>query len=331
MMKTLVRIVALWASLFPLVTVGFAQSDPLKVVTTTTQAADLARVLAGDLIELTPLMGAGVDPHLYKPTESDIVAMNEADMIVTSGLHLEGQFGEVLESLAESNVVIVTLGEEVKKQGFVLKLDMGNDVVVDDPHFWFDPRNFQLATTTFADALSATDPTHAETYQANATDYLTKLDLLFTWAQEALAQIPSEQRVLVTSHDAFGYYADAFGLEVRSVQGISTADEAGVGDIQAVVDFIVERNVPVLFVESSVPPQTINAVQQGVLAKGGKVDLGVRVLYSDAMGEVDAFGGNYLGMIAENTLTILQSFGLPVPPLPDELGIVFPAELLEEN
>jgi len=330
-MKTLMRIVAVLAWLLVFTAVGFAQSDPLKVVTTTTQAADLARVLAGDLIELTPLMGAGVDPHLYKPTEADIVAMNEADMIVTSGLHLEGQFGEVLESLAESNVVIVTLAEEVQMQGFVLKLDMGNDVVVDDPHFWFDPRNFQLATTTFADALAEADPTHAEQYQANAADYLTKLDLLFNWAHEALAQIPSEQRVLVTSHDAFGYYADAFGLAVRSVQGISTADEAGVGDIQAVVDFIVERNVPVLFVESSVPPQTINAVQQGVLAQGGKVDLGVRVLYSDAMGEVDAFGGNYLGMIAENTLTILQSFGLPVPPLPDELGIVFPAELLEEN
>jgi len=118
---------------------------------------------------------------------------------------------------------------------------------------------------------------------------------------------------------------------VRSVQGISTADEAGVGDIQAVVDFIVERNVPVLFVESSVPPQTINAVQQGVLAQGGKVELGVRVLYSDAMGEVNSFGGSYLGMIAENTLTILQSFGMPIAPLPDELGIAFPPELLEEN
>ena len=330
-MKLFLRIVAVLVLLSTFATVALAQTDPLKVVTTTTQAADLARVLAGDAIQLTALMGAGVDPHLYKPTESDIVAMNEADMIVTSGLHLEGQFGEVLESLAESNVVIVTLTDEVKKQGYVLKLDTGNGVVVNDPHFWFDPRNFQLATTTFADALSETDPTHADLYQANAEAYNEKLELLFTWANEALEQIPVEQRALVTSHDAFGYYADAFGLEVRSVQGISTADEAGVGDIQAVVDFIVERQIPVLFVESSVPPQTINAVQQGVLAQDGTVKLGVRVLYSDAMGEPDTFGGSYLGMIAENTLTILQSFGLPIPPLPTELGLTFPRELLEGN
>jgi manganese/zinc/iron transport system substrate-binding protein len=308
---------------------------PLKVLTTTTQATDLTIVIAGDLvgdhITLTPLMGAGVDPHLYQPKELDITAMSEADVIVYMGLNLEGRFGELFEALAAQDTRIIALGQPVKDAGFTiggfnLSEEFSN---VDDPHFWFDPRNWQLSAQFLADNLSEIDPTNADIYQANAAAYIAHLDSLYQWALTALETIPAEQRVLITSHDAFQYFGIAFNFQVRGLQGISTAAEAGVGDVQELADFVIETQIPVMFVESSVPPTAIEAVQEAVQAGGGNVEVGVRELYSDAMGDPETFGGTYIGMIASNVITILQSFGEPVPTWPTDLTPVPPAELLD--
>jgi manganese/zinc/iron transport system substrate-binding protein len=308
-----------------------AQADtPLRVVATTTQAADLVRILAQDRVELTALMGAGVDPHLYKPTESDIAAMNETDLVVYSGLHLEGQFDAVFEALGERNIRIYRMSASVEQAGFVLQ-SLTQSASTPDPHFWFDPRNWQLVALDLAQVLGELDPANADFYQANAEAYNNQLLSLFDWGNESIGQIPAEQRYIVTSHDAFQYFGDAFGMEMVSIQGISTADEAGVADIQGVVEFVAQNQIPVLFVESSVPPNTIEAVQEAVQAQGWEVGLGVRPLYSDAMGEPETFGGTYIGMIAENVITILQSFGYPIPEWPEALLPVPSDNLLDMN
>jgi manganese/zinc/iron transport system substrate-binding protein len=327
--KRIVMLMFLW--MLWAVPLGSAQdAEPLNVVATTTQAYDVLNILAGDRINLVGLMGAGVDPHLYKPTEANITAMNRAAAVFYSGLNLEGQFGEVFEALGERGVRVVALSDPVKAAGFTIGgFNLSEEFQnVDDPHFWFDPRNWQMSVTEAAAALADLDPDNAETYLANAEAYNAQLDLLFTWASEAMAVVPEDQRVLVTSHDAFQYFGQAFGWEVRGLQGLSTEDEAGVADVQALVNFVIERDIPVMFVESSVPPNAIESVQEAAQAQGHTIGIGVRELFSDAMGERDSFGGTYIGMLAQNVMTVLQSFGVEVPAWPEDLKPVPTAELL---
>lgn len=305
--------------------------DRLKIVATTTQAADVLRILSAELDGpvITALMGAGVDPHLYQPTESDIVAMNEADMIVYSGLHLEGQFDTVFAALAEQGVEIYALSQPVQAAGFIIGgFDLSETLVdVEDPHFWFDPLNWQITVTDLAERLAALDPSHAAGYRAKAAAYVEQLQALYDWADAGLRSIAEGLRYLVTSHDAFQYFGGAFGWRMQAIQGLSTEDEAGVGDIQETVDFVVDNDIPVLFVESSVPPNTIEAVIEAVRAQGRAARLGLRELFGDAMGQPGSFGGTYIGMLAQNALTIMQSYqcmGVSV-----EIG-AWPAGLLPE-
>jgi manganese/zinc/iron transport system substrate-binding protein len=273
-------------------------------------------------------MGAGVDPHLYKPTESDIAAMNAAQLVVYSGLNLEGQFDAVFAALGERQIRTYALATKVDAEGLTLQERVAEgSVAVTDPHFWFDPRNWQLVTTELAAVLAETDPDNADFYTANAEAYVAQLEALYTWGVEAMAAVPEAQRTLVTSHDAFQYFGDAFGWQVRGLQGISTASETSVADVQALAQFVVQQKIPVMFVESSVPPNTIRAVQEAVRAAGGDIRLGVRELYSDAMDAPDTYGGTYIGMIATNVITILQSFGVEVPAWPEGLEPVPSAEL----
>ncbi|MCC6612645.1 MAG: zinc ABC transporter substrate-binding protein [Anaerolineae bacterium] len=321
----LVIAAALLALLLSGVGMASAQETRLNIVATTTQVTDLTHILTEgvDGIAITGLMGAGVDPHLYQPTISDISAMNAADAVFYSGLHLEGKMGEVLDALAEQGVVTYAVSDPVKSAGYTFGGFRLSDEFtdVDDPHFWFDPRNWQLATEGLADTLAQIDPANAATYSANAQAYIAQLDLLYSWGQEAMAVVPEQQRYLITSHDAFQYFGDAFGWQVRGLQGISTVDEAGVADIQDLASFIVTQGIPVMFIESSVPPDAIEAVQEAVRAAGGTVGIGTRVLYSDAMGTTNTPGGTYLGMLATNIITILQSFGYNVLPFPVDLNL----------
>ena len=289
-----------------------ASEESRKIVATTTQAADLVRILSQDIesLKITALMGAGVDPHLYQPTESDIVAMNQAEMVVYSGLHLEGQFDAVFAALAEQGVAIYALSQPVKEAGFIIGgFDLSDALSnVDDPHFWFDPLNWQLTAESLAGALAAFDPPNADRYRENGAAYIEELQLLYDWADAGLRSIAEGRRYLVTSHDAFQYFGAAFGWRMQAIQGLSTEDEAGVGDIQETVDFVIDKEIPVLFVESSIPPDTIEAVIEAAQASGASLRLGVRELYGDAMGEPGRFGGAYIGMLAQNALTIMQSY-----------------------
>ncbi len=307
-----------------------------RIVATTTQGGDLTRILTEGVegVEVTQLTGAGVDPHLYQPTEADIQAMNRADMVVYSGLHLEGQFDAVFRALGERDVVIYALSAPVKRQGFVIgsydeeSAGRGSD----DPHFWFDPRNWQITVQDYAELLAGVDGTYASLYESNADEYVDQLDLLYEWADTAMRSVPGGQRYLVTSHDAFQYFGAAFGWRMAAIQGISTEDEAGVGDIQQTVDFVIEQEIPVLFVESSIPPDTIEAVLEAIRAEGASARIGVREMYGDAMGELGTFGGTYVGMLATNVLTIVQSFqaagvDVSIPDWPEALEPTPPDEL----
>lgn len=289
-----------------------ATEEDLLIVATTTQASDLLRILSAgmDDIVIEPLMGPGVDPHLYQPTESDIAAMNRAAMVVYSGLHLEGQFDTVFAALGEQGIKTYALAQPVKQAGFIVGGFALSDQYsnVDDPHFWFDPRNWEITALDLAEALADLDPQKAQAYRDNAAAYVAQLQALFAWADAGLRSIDEGRRFLVTSHDAFQYFGAAFGWKMHAIQGLSTQDEAGVGDIQATVDFVIENEIPVLFVESSIPPDTVDAVIEAVGAQGETARLGIRELFGDAMGEPGSFGGTYVGMLAHNALTIMQSY-----------------------
>lgn len=314
-----------------------AQEDSLNIVATTTQSVDIAHILTEgvDNIQISGLMGAGVDPHLYQPTESDIAAMNSADILIYSGLHLEGQFDTVFEALSEQGTSIFPMGNPVKDAGYIIGgFTLSEDLVnVDDPHFWFDPRNWELSILALAEELGELDPENASIYSENAEAYAEQLLGIFDWANEAMRIVDENQRHLVTSHDAFQYFGAAFGWRMLSIQGLSTEDEAGVGDIQEVVNFIMENEIPVIFIESSLPPDTVEAVVAAVESEGGSLRVGVRELFSDAMGERGTLGGTYVGMIASNVYTILQSYQcagieLTIPDYPDNLDPVPGDELL---
>ncbi|MEM6282610.1 MAG: zinc ABC transporter substrate-binding protein [Chloroflexota bacterium] len=331
------HILAVLVLLLAFAGVTSAQEDGLNIVTTTTQSTDIATILTEgvDGVTVIGLMGAGVDPHLYQPTEADITAMNEADMVVYSGLNLEGQFDAVFAALGEQGVATVPMGQFVKDEGFIIGgFDLSDELMdVDDPHFWFDPRNWEISVMELATELSELDPDNADLYTANAEAYAEQLTLIFEWADAGMGQLPDNQRFIVTSHDAFQYFGAAFGWQQEAIQGISTEDEAGVGDIQETVDFVIENEIPVIFVESSLPPNTVEAVVAAVEDAGGDLRVGVRELYSDAMGDPETFGGTYIGMIAENVYTILQSYecagvDVTIPEWPEGLEPAPPEDIL---
>ena len=312
-----------------------AQGDSrLHVVATTTQVADLVTIIGGERVAVTALMGAGVDPHLYRPTQADTEAMYNAQIVFYNGLHLEGQFDTVFAALGQRNIRTYAVASPVELAGYVVFESLFRSTGTPDPHFWFDPRNWSLAAEGVAAILAEGDPAGADYYRANAEAYIARLDLLFEWAVQGMtdARIPPEQRVLVTSHDAFQYFGTAFGWDVRGVQGISTVSEASVRDIQDIAEFVFSQRIPVIFIESSVPRRTIEAVQEAVRAAARaqgvtfEVQIGIRDLYSDAMDSPGAFGGTYIGMLASNVITILQSFGYDVPPWPEGLEPAPPAE-----
>ncbi|MDF2440579.1 MAG: manganese/zinc/iron transport system substrate-binding protein [Abditibacteriota bacterium] len=280
----------------------YAGEGPLQLTATTGMVADLARNIGGSHVQVTQLMGAGVDPHLYKAKQSDIGALSEADMILYSGLHLEGKMIEVFGKLGR-NKPVVPVAEIIPKAKLRQSTEFGGNP---DPHVWFDVSLWMLAAQSTRDALIAFDPQHKAEYNANATKYLSELSALHRYAKTQLATVPKAQRVLITAHDAFGYFGAAYGVEVVGLQGISTASEYGLNDVQRLVNSIVQRRIKAVFVESSVPRRSIDAVVQGCRAKGHKVAIG-GTLYSDAMGSEGTPAGTYTGMVKANVDTIVQA------------------------
>lgn len=278
------------------------REGPLRVVTTTGLIGDAARAVAGPHAEVESLMSTGVDPHLYKASESDVRKLAEADLILYNGLHLEGKMADVLVKMARSRPV-VAVTEEIPEELLREPPELAGQY---DPHVWFDVSLWRRTLEPIVRELSALDPAHAADYRANADRFAAELEALDTWVEERAAELPPERRLLVTAHDAFGYFGRRYGFEVVGIQGISTVSEAGLQDVERVVDLVVERRVPALFVESSVPRRAIEAVQAAVRSRGHEVTIGGE-LYSDSMGPAGTEAGTYPGMVRHNVDTIVDA------------------------
>jgi manganese/zinc/iron transport system substrate-binding protein len=280
---------------------------PLKVVVTTQQLADTVQNIAQGQVTLTSLLGPGIDPHTYVATEGDIQAFQEADLIFYNGLLLEAQMTRVLEQIGKGgDVQVVAVGDKLDP---LTLLNWEPEAGLPyDPPIWNDVRLWTQVTYVIRDTLMAADPANATAYEANAAGYAAQLEQVHTYTLDQVQRIPQERRVLVTAHDAFSYYGRAYGLQVEAVQGISTQSEASAADIQALADIIIKSQVPAIFVESTISPRTIEAVQAAVQAGGQEVAIGGQ-LYSDAMGEPGTPQGTYIGMLRHNIDTIVAALG----------------------
>ena len=272
----------------------------LKIVTTTSMITDITQQVAGEHATVTGLMGAGIDPHLYVASEGDVTSLQEAEIIFHNGLFLEAQMEDIFGQLAERKTVVAVAGTIDPSR----LLPWANYADEYDPHVWFDVSLWMQATETVRDTLMTVDAANAADYEANATAYLAELSELDAYVKEQANRVPAEQRILVTAHDAFHYFGRAYGFDVRGLQGISTASEAGTADVQTLADFIVEKQLPAIFIESSVPVRTIEALQAAVRAKGAAVNIGGQ-LFSDAMGDPGTPEGSYIGMVRHNIDTIV--------------------------
>ena len=274
----------------------------LNVVVTTTMLTDLVKNIGGDLINLQGLMGAGVDPHLYKASEGDVSKLFNADVIFYNGLHLEGKLVSIFEKM-EAQKTTVALGEFLAKDGLI-----GSDYFASnyDPHVWFNIQYFKEFSNKVTAVLSNKDQKNAKRYRSNNLAFQQELDLLQTRVVDTIATLAPEKRILVTAHDAFNYFGKAYGFTVVGLQGLSTATEAGVQDVQKLSDYIIQNNVKAIFIESSVPRKTIEALQAAVLSKGHQVSIGGS-LYSDALGDAGSLEGTYTGMFLYNVKTIVNA------------------------
>ncbi|MHA1529967.1 MAG: metal ABC transporter solute-binding protein, Zn/Mn family [Alphaproteobacteria bacterium] len=292
---------------------ALADAGP-KAVATVGMLADVAENVAGDCVAVETMMGPGTDPHLYKASAGDVRLLFGADAILYAGHNLEGQLGQVLGRLAERRPTKAVAEAAVPAE----RLLAFAGAHYPDPHVWMDVSQWALTAPVIAGVLGELAPECAGAMQARAGAYAAKLAALDAWARASVATIPEQQRILVTAHDAFAYYGRAYGIEVAGIQGISTESEAGIADIRHIVDIVVARKVPAVFIESTINPRTIQAVIDAAAGRGHAVALGPQ-LYSDAMGAAGTAAGTYIGMIHANTVAIVEALGGEPVALPGEL------------
>lgn len=271
-----------------------------KITCTTNILGDLVQELTQDFAEVQSLMGAGVDPHLYRATQGDLARLSEADLIVFHGLHLEGKMTDVLEKLQKQEKAFAAT--ESLTESALLKSEEG----IPDPHVWFEVALWQEIVAHTAKKIQAKFPEHTEEVQMRSQKYLEKLKTLDQEVRRHLSEIPEEKRRLVTSHDAFRYFGRAYGVEVRALQGISTAEELSLKQRQNIVNYVKENNIRAVFVETSVSRKSLEAVVEDCTAEGYEVRIGGK-LYTDALGAANSPAGNYLGMWQENLHTIVEA------------------------
>jgi manganese/zinc/iron transport system substrate-binding protein len=294
---------------------GYAAADETpKAVTTIGMIADVAANVAGECLAVEAMMGSGVDPHLYKASAGDVRTLRQADAILYSGYSLEGQLGEVLGKLGEMKPTVAVSPEAIDPGDLITT----QDVYGIDPHLWMDASLWSGIAPVIAGTFAEIAPDCAADMESRAGTYGEQLAALHGWIEASIVSIPEPQRILVTAHDAFNYYGRAYGIEVAGIQGISTESEAGIADIREMVSTVVEREVPAVFVESTINPRTIQAVIDAAAERGQTIEIGGE-LYSDAMGETGTAGGTYIGMLVENTLTIVEALGGKPAPLPEAL------------
>lgn len=284
------------------------QTGPISVVATTGMIADTARVIGGGMVEVRALMGPGVDPHEYRQTTTDIAAMTRAQIVLWNGLYLEAQMERFLGELGKRRRV-VAIAEAVPIERRLRDPDYSDRF---DPHVWIDPELWAYAADAIRDAFSAAREPSREAFAANATAHRAAMAKVGDYAREVLSTVPAQQRVLVTAHDAFGYFGRAHGYEVVGIQGISTESEAGLSRIREIVDLVVTRKIGAIFVETSVADRNIRAVIEGAQARGHAVRIGGE-LFSDAMGPAGTYEGTYIGMVDHNATMVARALGGSAP------------------
>jgi len=315
-MPYLFKAVALSAILLALVVASCSKAPEAspgeatpRVVATTGMIADVAREIAGEHAQIEQLMGAGVDPHLYTPTRTDIQKLMETDLVLYNGLLLEGRMTDTLERAHGGGRTVIAVTDNIDESELQKPEAFEGHP---DPHVWMDPVMWTEAAERIAAALGEIEPQNKAEFDAALAAYRSKLEELDTYAERVLHSVPESQRVLVTAHDAFNYMGRRYGLEVVGIQGISTESEAGVRDIERLVDLIVTRKIPAVFVESTVAERNIRALVEGARARGHTVAVG-GTLFSDAMGKAGTYEGTYIGMIDHNVTTIARALGGEAP------------------
>lgn len=273
------------------------------IVTTTSMITDLVQNIGGDKVAVQGLMGAGVDPHLYKASEGDVSKLSNANMIIYSGLHLEGKLVEVFEKMKRQKIKTIAVSDALDKKELIGSTLFASNY---DPHIWFDVKNWEKITIYVEKQLSEALPEHKEYFKANAAIYLEKLKVLKQEIEAEIATLPEDKRRLVTAHDAFNYFGKAYKFDVVGLQGLSTATEAGVQDVQKTATYIIDHKVKAVFIESSVPRRTVEALQAAVNSKNHEVVIG-GTLFSDALGNPGTPEGTYIGMFKFNVHTIVNA------------------------
>jgi manganese/zinc/iron transport system substrate-binding protein len=282
---------------------GSKQANEIPhVVATTGMLYDAVINIAGDKVTAEAIMGPGVDPHLYKATQGDLAKFNKADLIVFNGILLEGKMSDILKKLGRQKPTVAA-AESVPKE--MLKSAIGYQDAY-DPHIWFDVRRWKYAVKAISHSLIRLDSANKVFYEANTQNYFSRLDSLDQYVKNRISEIPEDQRILVTAHDAFVYFGDAYGMQVEGLQGISTVADFGLKDIAEIIDLIIENKIKAIFVETSVSEKSINAVVTGCREKGHDVKIG-GYLYSDAMGEFGTPEGTYIGMFKKNVETMVNA------------------------
>jgi manganese/zinc/iron transport system substrate-binding protein len=278
-------------------------SGKLTITATTGMITDVVREVGGEYVEVSGLMGAGIDPHLYKASQGDVKKLDEADIIFYNGLHLEGKMAEMFEAL-EKRKPTVAVSSYLKEEQ--LHAAPGQGTGSHDPHIWFNVKLWISATEVIRDTLAEKDAAHADYYKERAAAYMKELEELDRYAKEQIALIPEESRILVTAHDAFGYFGEAYGLTVTGLQGMNTMSEYGSKDVSKLRDYLVEKKIKAVFIESSVPKKSIESVIEGARQLGHEVKIGGE-LFSDAMGDEGTEEGTYIGMVKHNVDTIVAA------------------------
>ena len=296
-------------SFLALLAYSSAHAKPLEIIATTGMVADITRQVAGNHATVTSLMGEGVDPHLYKPTAADAKAIVSADMVFYSGLMLEGRMSDTFFKAARLGKVVFPVTELIEETWLLEPPEFEGHW---DPHVWMDVSAWSQAVEAVAKALCDEDSDNCADYKRNAKAYRTKLEKLHEYAVVSIASVPAEQRVLITAHDAFNYFGRAYGIEVVGIQGLSTESEAGIEDVNKLVNMLVDKKITAVFVESSVSDRNVNALIEGAKAKGHNVRIGGR-LFSDAMGQTGLYHGTYVGMLDHNITTITRALGGTAP------------------
>jgi manganese/zinc/iron transport system substrate-binding protein len=279
------------------------KDSKFQIVTTTSMITDLVQNIGGDKVTVQGLMGAGVDPHLYKASEGDVSKFSNADMIIYNGLHLEGKLVDVFENMQRQKINTIAISDALDKNDLISSTYFASNY---DPHIWFNVTNWELITVYVAEQLSIAMPEHATVFKTNAANYLQKLKTLKEELNAEIATLPENQRRLVTAHDAFSYFGKEFKFDVVGLQGLSTATEAGVQDVQKTAAYIIDHKIKAMFIESSVPRRTVEALQAAVNSKNHDVVIG-GTLFSDALGNPGTLEGTYIGMFKYNVHTIVTS------------------------